>query len=320
MSPSLILLSSVLVVVIGLISLRNARLLRQTWEHRRRPPAAGTAAAGLPAPEAAPLRFRPHLGGGSGDYQEPEPDFDERTWTAEYGVIYPSRIYVNQPFTLRVRIGSGVAPAPADQPTARQGGLNFIHRYTRPDPGRGAPAPELRVELTFNDDEFAANTTRVERPLRADGVTEFCFYLKPLKAEDVCLSLEILYLARSWIPATVTEITFATNGRNDPTITKTLRPGHLEQSPVTLAREDLLIHTKRFLGLNAAELGFFNKALAIVLTLAYVGLALGLGLAEDRAGALATGLTALASILGVPLATDLWAKLSTKSQEARASR
>jgi hypothetical protein len=303
----------VLIVAVAFISFA-AVATRREEPGSRQGTGASAAPAGFPGVlgggPASPI-FAPHLGGPGGDEEEKAPEFDEEEVQANYAVSYAKRIHMNQLFLLRVRIGGEeLGGAPEGEQVGGRGPLSFMHRFLADhDP---APDPIIRVELKYAEDEFLCTTASLTKPFKAGAITEFIFPVKPLKSEDLALVVEISYVGLKWVPQRATEIT-VTEENGTRTVKTLLTPSKMAEDLDVLVREDLTIRSRSFLNLNASTLKVLNKAAAAVLSLAYVGLAIGLRLTDEPLNAVIVGVSAVASAVGIPIGADLWEKATVKS-------
>jgi hypothetical protein len=303
----------VLIAAVAFISFA-AVVVRREEPGSRQGTGAAPVAAGFPGVlgGAPPGPIGPaHLGGPSMDKEEQAPEFDEKEIQADYAVTYAKRIHLNQLFTLRVRIGGeDLSDTPEGEQVGGRGPLSFTHRYLADkDP---VPDPVIRVELKYAEDEFLCTTTSLTKPFKAGEMTEFVFQIKPLKSEDLALVVEISYVGIKWVPQRATEIK-VTEEDGTKTITTLMTPSKMAEDVQMLVREDLMIRARSFLNLNASTLNGLSKAAAVFLSLAYVGLAIGLRLTDEPLNAVIVGVSAVASIFGIPVGADLWASATASS-------
>jgi hypothetical protein len=59
-----------------------------------------------------------------------------------------------------------------------------------------------------------------------------------------------------------------------------------------------------------------RKGGAIILTIIYIAIVIGLNLTDDITSTLILGASSIASIMGIPLATDLWKNAQFKKEKA----
>jgi hypothetical protein len=303
----------VLIVAIAFISFAAVATRRQE-PGSRQGTGASSVAAGFPGVlgggPAGPI-FSPHLGGPGADEEEQAPEFEDEEIQANYAVSYAKRIHLNQLFLLRVRIGGEeLRGAPEGEQVGGRGPLSFTHRYLADQDS--VPDPLIRVELKYAEDEFLCTTASLTKPFKAGAVTEFIFPVKPLKSEDLALVVEISYVGLKWVPQRATEIK-VTEENGTKTITTLMTPSKMAEAVNVLVREDLTIRARSFLNLNASTLNGLSKAAAVLLSLAYVGLAIGLRLTDEPLNAVIVGVSAVASIVGIPVGADLWESATVQS-------
>lgn len=115
----------------------------------------------------------------------------------------------------------------------------------------------------------------------------------------------------------MTEISETDDGTKTTLTTKMTPPG-FEEDATPLVSEQLIIQTKSFLNLNAASLNLLSKGLAVLLSAAYVGLAISLDLTDSVLDSVIVGLGGIISILGVPVAAELWKNVQVKAESEAA--
>jgi hypothetical protein len=129
------------------------------------------------------------------------------------------------------------------------------------------------------------------------------------------LTVEFAYVGNKWKPRKLTEIKITENYGDESTV-KTLTPAGIVEDINVLVREDLTIETKSLLNMNATSVNILSKALAAVLTAIYIGLVIGFGLTDDISTTIVLGISSLASVFGIPLATDLWKNAQIKREKS----
>jgi hypothetical protein len=249
----------------------------------------------------------------TGEAKPPEPD--EKEFRARYVVIFANRVYVNQLFRLRVRVGGeGLTDITASgERVAARGLLAFTHRWYPENAADPVPNPKIRVDLKFAQGDFQVVDKSQTKHLLENMATAFDFLVKPQKSEDCSLVVEISYVGLRWRPATVTEISETVDGTKTSHTTKMTPPG-FEEHVAPLVREQLIVQTKSFLNLNAASLNLLSKGLAILLSAVYVGLAIGLDLTDSVLDSVIVGLGGITSMLGVPVAAELWKNVQVEAE------
>ena len=95
-----------------------------------------------------------------------------------------------------------------------------------------------------------------------------------------------------------------------------LTPPGFAEDIVTLISENLTVQAKSFLNMNAASLNILGKAAAVILTIVYIGLVIGLNLTDSTLETIAVGVSGIASALGIPLGADLWKNAQVKQEES----
>ena len=306
---TIILGAVLLILVVAMLSFATANSLRQELDERL---GIGSQISQEVPDERSALKYTSHLGGKLED--EKKPDFVEKDISTDYVLKYTRRIYVNNPFHLKVLIGKqkDADIPPEHNKDQNAGELFFTHSYLADS--EPIPDPKIKVELKYAGDEFLITTTSLTKYYIAGQITEFDFLIKPIKAEPLSLVVEISYMGISWQDRQLTQIQIAEDVRT-MTTTTTWSPAQIIENVQILKRENLVIDTKSFFVFNAANLGIIKYLVSVVLSFVYVGIAIATGRTDNTLNAVIVGVSALVSSLGIPLAADLWKNLTPEQNE-----
>jgi len=267
--------------------------------------------------------MRPGTVPGSRPAAAGQPPSKTKTLQTSYSINYTRRIYVTQPFEVRVsipesapRLISRLLKEAESASRERQGAradLEFTHRWY-PDLGGDGQA-KIKVALEFDPQEFQAPVT--SQTLLADEgkQAEACFTVKPRAAGRLLLTVTLTYEGVRWEPERDVQVQISVAkddaGQETRTLTTTRSPAGLQPDASVLAREVLQIDVRSVLNLRPSQLDGVTKVLAVVLTGGYVAWALSSGQiasTADMVTLVSESLGALLAAFGVPLAVDWWTK------------
>lgn len=226
-------------------------------------------------------------------------------------ITLPTKVYINQPFDLKVSIaqeGGDLPPAPPHERQVSSPGdkLWFLAHDEK---------PPIQVELQFAKEEFSANTTKQLKALKKDNLTEFRFCVKPLKAEACCLTIIISYDPKK---AGSEQIEEASEQVEKVTVDKTnwsdddpKKQEHSEEvtkkstisavsAPLVVKTESVTVEVKSLFGLNTTELKFFKGAVGAVINLGVI-VYLAATKQANGASAIAVAISVIGGIFTIPI-------------------
>lgn len=197
-------------------------------------------------------------------------------------ITFPMSVYINQPFEVKVCIGSEQGKLPDL--------IDNEKRASPPGDRLQFPAhedkPPIQIELQFAKEDFSANTTKQQKPLEKDKPTIFSFLVKPLKAEACILTVVISYAPNkvddTEIEETPEKVEKTTTDTTDATGNAPAKTEHKEvvtrtssvSAPIMVKTEEMKIEVKSLFGLNAAELTIWKSIIGIVAALILLAIAL----------------------------------------------
>lgn len=118
---------------------------------------------------------------------EKPPEPDEKEIRARYVVTFANRIYANQLFRLRVRMGGeGLTDITASgESVAARGPLAFTHRWYPENAADPVPNPKIRVDLKFAEGDFQVVDKSQTKLLPENASTAFDFFCQTTKVRGL---------------------------------------------------------------------------------------------------------------------------------------
>lgn len=227
-----------------------------------------------------------------------------------YLLRYPERLYLKQPFTLKITIPGGLAEddprrkqlagrmaASSDKLAAEPGVMAFPHRLppTPPEDG-GQELPTISAALSFNPDEFYIPTASHTATLRHGHPVELEFPIKPLKAEPLLLAVKFYYVGKVWVPGKELEVTEIRDVKTGAvtSISTRKQPDRYTETIKHLATETLHVQVVSLLNLTAGAVSTLATALGLLLV---IGFAAWAGVTQPSATPAEIGIAGGAALL-----------------------
>lgn len=245
------------------------------------------------------------------------PPVTEEQVRSSYTIDYSRRVYVNQPFLIRVDIPGQHLSSEAAQPVAsvlglprRPGELNFTHRWYPALQDKAKRYPGIKVELKYREDEWQVPVSRQSALLKEGEPLAFEFLVKPLKADVLLIAVEFTYMGARYQEDRDVEmlVTRDPEGRVK-NVTTRRQPGGLVGDVRMLQVELLKVDVGSFLTLNGNELNGLSRLAAAVLILAFLGWAIFGGQVASVPNAVVVAASAVLAALSMVLApwmVGLW--------------
>lgn len=222
-------------------------------------------------------------------------------------ITFPTSVYINQPFEVKVCIGSeqGKLPDLTDKEKCASPPGDRLQFPAHED------KPPVQVELQFAKEDFSTNTAKQQKLLEKDEATIFRFLVKPLKAEACILTVVFSYVPYTVdadeiaaVPEKVEKTTTDTTDGADPAKTE-----HKEvvtrtssvSAPIMVKTEDMKIEVKSLFGLNTAELTIWKSIIGVVAALTLLAIALLTHQVQGVGNTLALVIGCAASAFGTPI-------------------
>lgn len=194
--------------------------------------------------------------------------------------------------------------------------INFIHTYPEPAKGQPAPKPKIKVEIKFAEGDFSTNETTLTKEYDEKALSQYTFQVKPLKAEQLNVSVIMSYVGTCSVPLTITEIEETTSlDKKTGTVKTKYSPASVSECVIPIATENIVIDTKSFLNMNASTQKVFTQLLTAVTGLAVLIYITVNGKSTDPVSSWITGGLAILSSIGIPKFTDDWTKLAIQPKE-----
>lgn len=202
-------------------------------------------------------------------------------------INYARRLYLRQPFLLKVRIPSFDPQGPTAKRTPLkttrpgQGDVEFIHQwYPNRREAESSADPMIRVELLFDAGDFQSPFTTLSGRLLPDRATVFEFPVKPLRNGALFMVVRLYYQGTKWVAEREVEMMVTQDAETEEVTsitTKKTAGGFLEYAEL-LAHETLSIRVSSFLNIGTAWLNFLTALVGLGLIAGFVAVVLTQGL------------------------------------------
>jgi hypothetical protein len=264
------------------------------------PEAAPTQAVEAPRHQALADATRPSLP------QLDIPETRRQRITTGFLINYARRLYLRQPFLLKVRIPAVDPQQPAAKRTpvktahAGQGDVEFVHQwYPNRREAENSPDPMIRVELLFDSGDFQSPFTTLSGRLLPDRATVFEFPVKPMRNGTLFLVVRLYYQGTKWVAEREVEMMVTQDAKTEEVssiTTKKTAGGFLDYAEL-LAHETLSVQVSSFLNIGTAWLNFLTALVGLGLIAGFVMITLTQNLLTTLQDTLIAGGSALLSFL-----------------------